>query len=92
MKHIFSKPIDFDDEKGIKEIEIDLDSLTGNDISAAKKTFTAEGNFAPILAMDTDFCICLAARVTKRPIEFFKDLPANDYCKIAQGVSNFLSI
>jgi hypothetical protein len=32
----------------------------------------------------------IAARRSKRPIEFFKELPGKDYLAIAQGVQNFL--
>lgn len=90
MKHVFSKPINFEDEPEIKEIEIDLDSINGYDISEVKKQFSAAGNFSPILATDTDFCIMMAARKSGKPIEFFKELPGKDYLAIAQGVQNFL--
>lgn len=90
MKHIFSKPIKFEEEPEIKEIEIDLDGINGYDISEVKKQFSAAGNFSPILATDTDFCIMMAARKSGKPIEFFKELPGKDYLAIAQGVQNFL--
>lgn len=90
MKHIFSKPIKFEDGPEIKEIEIDLDGINGYDISEVKKQFSAAGNFSPILATDTDFCIMMAARKSGKPIEFFKELPGKDYLAIAQGVQNFL--
>ncbi len=90
MIHIFSKPIKFEDEPEIKEIEIDLDGINGYDISEVKKQFSAAGNFSPILATDTDFCIMMAARKSGKPIEFFKELPGKDYLAIAQGVQNFL--
>lgn len=90
MKHIFSKPIKFEDKPEIKEIEIDLDGINGYDISEVKKQFSAAGNFSPILATDTDFCIMMAARKSGKPIEFFKELPGKDYLAIAQGVQNFL--
>lgn len=90
MKHIFSKPVKFEDEPEIKEIEIDLEGLNGYDIDDVKKQFSAAGNYSPILATDTTFCIMIAARRSKRPIEFFKELPGKDYLAIAQGVQNFL--
>lgn len=90
MKYIFSKPIKFEDGPEIKEIEIDLDGINGYDISEVKKQFSAAGNFSPILATDTDFCIMMAARKSGKPIEFFKELPGKDYLAIAQGVQNFL--
>ena len=40
--------------------------------------------------VDTDFCVYLAAKAAKLPIEFMENLPAKDYCAIGQEVSNFL--
>ena len=89
MKHVFSKPYEFEG-KTFKEIEFDLDSLKGSDISAAKKEFAATGNFSPVPSTDSDFCAILLARMTKQPVEFFTGLPARDYCSLTQQVSNFL--
>lgn len=89
MIHVFSKPYVFEDEE-VKEIEIDLESLKGSDIAAAKKEFSQEGNFAVLLASDPVFCMMLAARLTKRPKEFFDDLPGKDYLAISQEIQNFL--
>ena len=89
MIYVFSKPYVFEDEE-VKEIEIDLESLKGSDIAAAKKEFGKDGNFSVIIATEPVFCICLAARVTKRPIEFFNDMNAKDYLAISQEIQNFL--
>ena len=48
MKHIFSKPVKFEDEPEIKEIEIDLEGLNGYDISEVKKQFSAAAATVPI--------------------------------------------
>lgn len=89
MKVELSKPYQFDGVE-YKEIELDLDSLTGRDVSAAKKDWARQGNFAAITAVDVDFCACLAAKACKLPVEFVEGLPAKDYCRVAQEVSNFL--
>jgi hypothetical protein len=89
MEHVFKKPFTFEG-KTYDSITLDLESLSGADISAVKKQFAAGGNFSPIPATDSDFCILLAARLAKQPVEFFNALPAREYCAIAQGVSNFL--
>lgn len=88
-KFVFSKPVIFED-KEYKEIEFDLDSLTGEDVEAVKKDFTTSGNFAAVPASDSTFCIMLLARAAKMPIEFFKVLSAKEYLKLSQEVSNFL--
>ena len=89
MKYVFSKPYEFEG-KTFNDIDLALDSLKGSDISAVKKQFAAGGNFAVFPTVDTDFCILLAARLAKQPVEFFNEMPAPDYCSIAQQVSNFL--
>ncbi len=90
MKYVFSKPYAFEG-KAFDDIDLDLESLKGSDISAVKKQFAAGGNFAVFPTVDTDYCILIAARLAKQPIEFFLEMPAPDYCAIAQRVSHFLT-
>ena len=89
MKYILSKEYEFEGQK-YTEIEIDLDVLTGKDVSAAKREWTRAGNFSPLMASDTDFCVYPSAKAAKQPIEFMEGLPAKDYCAIGQEVANFL--
>lgn len=91
MKYTFQKPFEFEG-KEYTELDIPLDGLTGSDINAAKKEWQTEGNFSPILASDPGFCASVAARACKLPIEFFHALPAKDYMKLTQEVSNFLLV
>lgn len=89
MKYILSKEYEFEGQK-YTELELDLDILTGKDVSAAKREWARLGNFSPLVSADIDFCAFLAAKATKLPIEFMSGLPAKDYCGVAQEVSNFL--
>lgn len=89
MRYEFKKPYEFE-EVTYTELEYDLDALTGADISAAKRQYAAAGNFSPIPTTDSDFCVYILARVTKKPLEFFTEMPARDYCALTQQVSNFL--
>lgn len=88
-KFTFSKPYEFEGET-YEDIEFDLDSLKGSDISAVKRTFSNAGGYSPVPATDSDFCALILARVTKKPVEFFTEMPAKDYCALTQRVSNFL--
>lgn len=87
--YTFSKPYEFEGEK-YESIEFELESLKGSDISAAKKTFANAGGYSPLPATDSDFCCIILARLSKKPIEFFDNLPAKDYLSLTQQVSNFL--
>jgi hypothetical protein len=89
MKHVFDKPVTFEGTE-YTELEMNLDSLTGKDISQAKRLWAGAGNFSPVPAADMDFCAALAAQASKQPLEFFEALPAKEYTKLTQAVSNFL--
>lgn len=89
MKHVFDKPFNFEGAE-YKELDLKLDALTGQDISAAKREWAAAGNFSPVPVADSDFCAAVAAKACKLPIEFFYALPAKEYTKLTQAVSNFL--
>lgn len=91
MKHQFDKPFEFEGKK-YETLDIPLEALTGQDISAAKREWAAAGNFSPVPAADSDFCASLAARACKLPVEFFYALPAKEYTKLTQAVSNFLLV
>lgn len=89
MKINLSKPFSFDG-KEYTEFEADLDALKGTDVSAAKREWMRTGGFSAVITADLEFCVFLAARAAKLPFEFFDQLPAKDYCRIGQEVSNFL--
>lgn len=89
MEYVFTKPYEFEG-KTYDKLVLDLESLTGADISVVKRTYAAGGNYSPIPATDSDYCILIAARLAKQPIEFFNALPARDYLALSQSVSNFL--
>lgn len=89
MKHQLSKEYEFDGQK-YSEIDLDLEALTGKDVSAAKREWVRQGNFSTMVSVDVDFCAFMAAKAAKKPFEFMSGLPAKDYCAIAQEVSNFL--
>lgn len=89
MKHIFKKPYMFDGTE-YTELEIPLDDLTGQDLSAAKREWAAAGNFSPVPISDADFCATVAAKACKLQVEFFYGLPAREYSKLTLAVSNFL--
>lgn len=89
MTYNFSKPYEFEG-KTYDELTLDLESLKGSDIATIYRQWSQAGNFAAIWKLDPDFCARIAAKVSKLPHEFFRDLPATDYCNITQEVSNFL--
>jgi hypothetical protein len=89
-KHLLKKEFKFEDQT-ITELDLDLDSLTGRDISQVKRAWAVEGNFSPMPSTDIDFCAMLAAKASKQPIELIQAMPAKEYTAVAQVVSNFLN-
>lgn len=91
MKFVFGNPYTFEGTE-YKEVELDLESLTGTDISSVKREWTRKGNFSALATTDIDFCAFIAARAAKKPYEWVEQMPAKEYCKLAQEVSNFLML
>lgn len=91
MKFTFKKPFKFEG-KEYKEIDLDLSGLTGADIIEVHKQYSDAGNVTIVPATDWGFCTRVAAKAIKQPYEFFERMPANEYCRLAQAVSNFLLV
>lgn len=89
MKLVFKKPYKFE-EKEYKEVDLNLDALTGKDFNETLRQLKGSGWFAPIPAVDPEFCMHFAAKASKLPLEFFENLPAGEYGTAVQKVSNFL--
>jgi hypothetical protein len=89
MKHVFNAPVTFEGTE-YKELDLKLEEMTGRDISAAKREWAVSGNFSPVPSADMDFCAILAAKASKQPLEFMQALPAREYTRLTQAVSNFL--
>ena len=88
-EHVFANPVEFEGEH-YDRLDMNLDSLTGRDISKVKSQWAQAGNFSPIPAADTDFCMMIACHAAGLPAEFADVLPAREYLAITQKVSNFL--
>lgn len=87
--HKFSVPYEFEGET-YTELEYDFSGLKGSDIAEIKKAWAGAGNYSPLPTTDSDFCARILAKVCKKPLEFFEDMPAKDYCQLTQAVTNFL--
>ena len=89
MKHLFTKPVSFE---GVEytEIEMNLEELTGKDISQIKRQWAGKGNFSPVPAADMDFQAMAACHAASLPHEFADALPAKEYTQLCTAVGNFL--
>ena len=87
MRITLSHPVKYRDSE-LDSLELDLDSLTGNDLIAVEDTLRASGQVN--LFSQAGFA-AIAARTAHVPVEILKGLPAKDFLKIENAVANFLS-
>lgn len=85
----FKKPYEFEGETH-ESVTLELDNLKGRDITETQTQYTAEGKFSAMVSTDSEFCKRIAALAASKPLEFFEDLPANEFIKVTQSVQNFL--
>ena len=89
MKVKLKKPYLFEG-KEYTEIDLELDSLTGEDVEsifAQIETVAKQNPSAPIVSTSWKY---YAARASKLPVEFFNKLPALDYLKLSGLTNTFL--
>ncbi|ADE57236.1 MULTISPECIES: phage tail assembly protein [Aminobacterium] len=89
MKHELNKPLTFEG-KEYKDINVPLESLTGDDIVVAEREFVATGNAAGVAETSKAFQAYVAARAAKVPVELILSLGAKDFTAITLQVQNFL--
>ncbi|MCE5315162.1 MAG: hypothetical protein ABFD49_11150 [Armatimonadota bacterium] len=83
-------PITFEGSK-IEEICLDLMSLSGTVLSAARKRYESDGKHALIIgALSLDFCAYAAADAASLPYEAIAKFVGPDYYRVAGAVRDFL--
>ena len=86
-----SKPVKWGD-KEVSALSLDLEGLSGNDMVNAEKEFLAlNPGFVGVSSLTTEYALCVAARLVKRPVEDIKELPAKDCLRITSVIDGFLS-
>lgn len=90
MKTIEIKPRIFDG-KEIKEIELDLDSITGKVLLDSEREFTMGQNInLGVLQNNMAFATIVASKVSNVDIDFIKALPAPKFNEVIMTVQGFL--
>ncbi|OBZ08253.1 hypothetical protein A7975_27360 [Bacillus sp. FJAT-26390] len=92
-KYVLSKPVDFDGEI-FKELDLDFDSLTGEDILSAERQFNAiAAKTRDVVSMketSKSYLSLVAARAAKVAPELMNKLSAKDFSKVTVLAQNFL--
>lgn len=85
----FSKPYKFEGET-YQSVDLSgLADLTADDMIAADRHLTSSGNFTVMPEMSLGYALFIAARVSGKPLEFFKGLPAKEALKVKNRVTGF---
>lgn len=86
----FCKPYTFEDET-YTEIDLSgIEDITATDMIAAQKVISKSGTVEVLPEMSMQYACVIAARVAKKPIEFFTGLPARDAIKLKNIVTGFI--
>ena len=74
----------------LRELDVPLDKLTGNDLIDVEEHILRTGN--PIQSTDFSrvYLIAIAARAAKIPVEVLRMMNAGDFNKVIMEVRNFL--
>lgn len=75
---------------GKKEIELDLESLTGKDLLLAEKQARMKGDQSAIIFLSMQYQTALAAKLAGVSVKELEALPAVDFRNIVMPVVNFL--
>lgn len=86
MQITLSHPVNYKDTE-LRTLELDLDSLTGNDLIAVEDTLRASGQ---VNLFSQSYFAAIAARSAHIPVEVLKGLPVKDFMKVTSEVINFL--
>lgn len=82
-----SKPFAFEGEI-YDEIDLSaLAELTTADLCQAQRQYNMGANVSTVPEMDVNYCILLAQKASKLPLEFFQQLPARDGMKVRLTVT-----
>jgi hypothetical protein len=86
----FKKPFNFEGEE-YGGVDIDLDSLSGDDLERAQELISLERKTGGVVPeFSKAYLAQVAALAAKKPVEFFRALPARESVKVTIEVQNFL--
>lgn len=86
----FKKPYTFEGQTYDGIDLSNIENLSTKDLLNADKLYTRQGNVSPTAEMTLAYACIVATTVTKKPLEFFTNLPANEGMKVKTSVINFL--
>lgn len=91
MIHVLSKTIHYGGAE-IKELNIDLESLSTVDYQRAEKEHKTlnPGTNSVLIEAETDFIKSILIKATNLPISVIDELPIVDFARVKVKIQNFL--
>lgn len=88
MKITLSTPMKYKDSE-LSELDLDLESLTGQDLIDIESSITSRGQTVQMSSQG--YFAAIAAKSAHIPVEVIKSLPLKDFMKITNQVIFFLN-
>ena len=86
----FGRPYQFEG-KTYHEVDLSgMDDLTAEDMIAADRYLSRNGNVSVMPEMSVEYACFIAARASALPVEFFRRLSPRDAMKVKNRVTNFI--
>lgn len=76
--------------KELKELNLDFDKLTGNDLVQAEREVRAMGEKSPFLAVSMQYQAAVAAKAIGCPVDDVLGLSGKDFTRIMAASADFL--
>lgn len=89
MVHVFKKAVTFEGTE-YKELDLDLDGLTGADLIKASREAQVLGDVSPVQELSMTYLAVVAAKASNVPVDLIQALPAGEFAKVKMQVQNFL--
>ena len=90
MKVIILKHPITHEEKELKEIRLDMDNMTGEDLAQAEREYLALGGQPTAHSLSLVFCQHLAARASGMSVDTIRALKISDSQRVISEVQAFL--
>lgn len=87
--YTLSKPTTYEGTE-YKELTLDFESLTGEDLENAAMEFQANGNSASVMELSKPYLAIVVGKAAKVPTQMIRKLSAKDYSKVTVRAQNFL--
>lgn len=90
MKIELSKAIPYKDAQ-LKELELELENMTGKDILQVESDMKASGENIAAWEYSRSFLLNVAARASHLPVEVLQNLNVKDFTRVINETLNFLA-